>query len=148
MDERRRESVDRFAAVADEDLRVAKLCLGADPPALRMAASHAQQAAEKYLKAWLVALGEDEPPVTHSLPHLADMIAARGGPTLPRPPLKFLTRFAVAPRYGLAEVASSNAERAVREASTLVESAVEAIEELRSDEGETNRNSPHKEHRP
>lgn len=79
MDEQRREAVRRLTEVADEDLRVARLCLNAAPPALRAAAFHAQQSAEKLLKAWVLTLGEDNPPVTHSLLELADMIAARDG---------------------------------------------------------------------
>ncbi len=119
-----------LAEVAEEDMRVAQMCLQCRPPALRAAAFHAQQAAEKFLKAWLVGLGEDDPPVTHNLIELADIIVARGGPPLPRRPLRFLTRFAVAPRYGLGKVSFNDAQRAVGHAGEIADAARQALAEL------------------
>jgi HEPN domain-containing protein len=81
---------------------------------VRLAAFHAQQAVEKDLKAWLVALGEETPQMTHDLLH--DPAVARGAASLPREPLRFLNGFAIRPRYGLGHLAMEDAERAVREA--------------------------------
>jgi len=130
MDAPRRESARRFAAAGDEDLRVARLCLAADPPAGASAAFHAQQAAEKYLKAWLVALGVDEPPLTHSLVQLGEVLAKRSGERLADQPLAFLSGFAVAPRYGIRPVTVDDARQALGEAEALVAVAVAALSAL------------------
>jgi len=55
-----------WLARSDEDLRVAQLLLAATPPHLGTAAYHAQQAAEKALKAFLAAHGLPFRP-THDL---------------------------------------------------------------------------------
>jgi len=128
MDAQRRESVARFAELAAEDLHVARLCLAGDPPAHRPASFHAQQAAEKYLKAWLVALGVDEPPLTHDLVELARRLAARGAPSLAEEPLRFLTRFAVRPRYGLEHRTPGEAGRAIAEAARIEGTVASALE--------------------
>jgi len=130
MDTPRRESVERFARVAAEDLRVARSCLAMRPAAYAMAAFHAQQAAEKHIKAWLVALGEDEPPLVHALAPLGRLLAARGGLELPHEPLEFLSRFAVAPRYGFGEPLPAEAERAVAVAVELAVIARGALRDL------------------
>ena len=130
MDGLRRRAIARMTEVAEEDLRVAQMCLHSSPPALRAAAFHAQQAAEKYLKAWLIALGDDDPPATHNLIELADIIISMGGPSLPRRPLRFLTRFAVAPRYGMGTVSGKDAQRAVQYAADIVDAARQAISKL------------------
>jgi HEPN domain-containing protein len=78
MDKLREEAVRRLQEVADEDLASARILLRAQPTPVRMAAFHAQQAAEKHIKAWLVALGDDEPPVIHDLARLGRRLAARG----------------------------------------------------------------------
>jgi HEPN domain-containing protein len=44
---------------ASEDVRIARGCLGLDPPALGGAAYHCQQAVEKVLKGFLVLAGID-----------------------------------------------------------------------------------------
>jgi HEPN domain-containing protein len=95
-----------------------------------MAAYHAQQAVEKHLKAWLIALGDDEPPMTHDLPRLAGRLVRYGGAGLPRRPLEYLTKFAVAARYALAHVSLPEAEEALAEAERLVETARQAVAQL------------------
>lgn len=57
--------------LAAGDLRSAGALLDLDPPEVRTAAFHCQQAAEKYLKAFLVARGE-EPPKIHALEPLLE----------------------------------------------------------------------------
>ncbi len=65
--------VREWIEVADEDLRVARhtLSLVEDCP-YRMVAYHAQQCAEKYLKAYLVLRGADFP-YTHNIARLREL---------------------------------------------------------------------------
>ena len=130
MDRLRREAVRVLQDVADEDLGAARHLLAARPAFIRMAAFHAQQAVEKHIKAWLIALGDDEPPTIHNLPRLADRLLAFGGDCLPPKPLEFLTKFAVRPRYALAHVSLPEAERALAEAEALVQTVQEAVARL------------------
>jgi HEPN domain-containing protein len=58
---------------AAEDARIARGCLGFDPPALGGAANHCQQAVEKLLKGFLV-LGGVDFRKTHDLDALADIV--------------------------------------------------------------------------
>lgn len=57
---------------ATDDLEVAEILLAHDPPKSAAAAYHCQQAAEKYLKAFLVYHGR-RPPYTHNLEALLDL---------------------------------------------------------------------------
>ncbi|MBM3472063.1 MAG: HEPN domain-containing protein [Armatimonadetes bacterium] len=134
MSEPHRDAVRRLQEIAGEDLRVAHACLGLRPPAVRMAAFHSQQAVEKHLKAWLLALGEPDYPLTHNLSNLADLLAERGGPHLPSEPLRFLTRFAIAPRYEVAHLTQAEAEDAVAQAEQIVEQATRAVAALMGEE--------------
>src|SRR5438128_208099 len=84
---------------AEEDLRVADMLVGSQPPLHDIVCFHCQQSAEKYLKALLeelnIYVGK-----THDLEKLLDELVLhhkvlgrfRRG-------LAFLTRFAVDPRY-------------------------------------------------
>ncbi len=56
--------------IASDDLRIADAALGLDPPVTGLALSHAQQAAEKALKAYLV-YHDRTFPLTHNLKDLA-----------------------------------------------------------------------------
>ena len=70
------EKVRQWLAYADDDLRVALYDLSMpETPPFRVIAFHAQQAAEKYLKAYLVFHSVDFP-YTHSLRRLLDLCAA------------------------------------------------------------------------
>lgn len=71
--EKRRE-VDRWIAVANEDLRAARACLSIDEPALGAAAYHCQQAAEKLIKGLLVAASVSFRK-THDMDELVDLAA-------------------------------------------------------------------------
>ena len=51
MAEDRRREGERWLAIARDDTRVARLCLAVEDPAVRTAAYHCQQAAEKLAKA-------------------------------------------------------------------------------------------------
>jgi HEPN domain-containing protein len=134
MGEPHRDAVERLQEIAGEDLRVARACLALRPVALRMAAFHSQQAVEKHLKAWLVALGEPDYPLTHNLSNLADLLAERGGPCLRAEALDFLTRFAVAPRYEVAHLTQAEAEDAVAQAEQIAEQAPRAVAALMGEE--------------
>ena len=70
------EKVKQWLAYADEDLRVARhgFSMPGSPPC-RVIAFHAQQCAEKCIKAYLV-FREVDFPFTHSLRRLVDLCAA------------------------------------------------------------------------
>ena len=63
------QAVDDWLAAANEDRRVAALCLAADPPLRGVAAFHCQQAVEKLLKGFLTLAGK-RGGKTHSLANL------------------------------------------------------------------------------
>jgi uncharacterized protein len=63
------QAVDDWLAVANEDRRVAALCLAADPPLRGVAAFHCQQAVEKLFKGFLTLAGK-RGRKTHSLAQL------------------------------------------------------------------------------
>ena len=71
-----RRKVSQRAAYADEDLSLARhgLTLESEVP-YRLIAYHAQQCAEKYLKAYLVSRGVDFP-YTHNIARLVELCAA------------------------------------------------------------------------
>lgn len=70
----RRELVARWAHKADQDIRAAESLLAEDPPLLYPSTFHAQQAAEKYLKA-LLTWRQVEFPKTHAIGELLDLLA-------------------------------------------------------------------------
>jgi HEPN domain-containing protein len=79
-EETKRGLVVRWLAMADEDLSAAEVLLGQKKPFLFAAGFHAQQAAEKSLKAFLT-WHQVEFPKTHDLGVLLDL-AARAAPDL------------------------------------------------------------------
>jgi HEPN domain-containing protein len=74
------EEARRWFAIAEQDLRVVRLCLQARPPASAAAAYHCQQSAEKLIKGLLVAAAVPFRKV-HDLDELADQ-AVRYYPNL------------------------------------------------------------------
>ena len=85
---------------AQDDLQVAKVLLESGKDfALDSICFHAQQAAEKYMKAALIYLGID-PARTHDLETLALQLPAETQTTLIPKELKHLSSFAVESRYG------------------------------------------------
>jgi len=84
---------------ADDDIRMAELALGDTPPVCWGAAFHAQQAAEKLLKA-LLTCHRVEFAKVHSIDYLVDL-CARVEPEVEtlRATATKLTDFAVEPRY-------------------------------------------------
>ncbi len=89
----------RWLRKAAEDLRVAGRAM--EPPPIPAAACfHAQQAAEKSLKAVAACLGAARIPKTHSLLELVALIEGLSGQVPFGPPaLGGLDRYAVEPRY-------------------------------------------------
>jgi HEPN domain-containing protein len=85
--------------VAENDRRIAQLCLDATPPAWEGAAYHCQQAAEKLLKGFLVRANTDFGR-THDLEHLGYLVMRVSSVerTLVEP-LAGWTHWAVAYRY-------------------------------------------------
>jgi HEPN domain-containing protein len=105
----------RSLAKADEDMVVAELALAREPPLTEPAAFHCQQAAEKILKALLVAAGVT-PVRSHDMERLVQA-AAPLYPTLSHEMQAFarLTEWLTASRYpdlggGLGEALSDVAE--------------------------------------
>lgn len=66
------EAVRAWWAKGDSDLRSARILLKVDPPEPEVVCFHSQQAAEKYLKSYLVFHGV-EPPYTHDLTALLSL---------------------------------------------------------------------------
>jgi HEPN domain-containing protein len=113
----------RWLEKAAEDLEVADLILGSTVAARWAACFHAQQAAEKALKAVLVAMGVDFPR-THSLERLADLLGGEAD-AFERSMLIDLTPWAVAGRYpeDMPEPSQELATRLVASARSVVDTA-------------------------
>jgi hypothetical protein len=72
----RRREAGHWLAVVLADIRVARLCLEADAPALGIAAYHCQQAAEKLVKGMLV-MADIPFGKTHDMERLGELAASR-----------------------------------------------------------------------
>ncbi len=97
---------------ATDDLEVAEILLAHDPPKSDAAAYHFQQAAEKYLKAFLVYHGH-RPPYTHNLEALLDL-STRYEETLQNlyDVVKPLAPYAVDIRYPGTDISATKEEAA------------------------------------
>lgn len=120
-DEVRRELVTQWLRQADDDFALAEYLADEEAPFPAAVAFHAQQAAEKYLKAFLVA-HQIEFPKTHDLGRLLDLVATIDGSlatsladTVP------LTDYAVDVRYPgeLPEIGAADAKHAVQLAAAV-----------------------------
>lgn len=95
------ELIVQWLAKADDDLRLAELALSARPPVNWGAAFHAEQAAEKLLKA-LLTFHSVEFVKSHDIDYLVDLcLAAEPRTQVLRPTATKLTDYAVEPRYPL-----------------------------------------------
>ena len=128
-----RRSCDRFGSGscwADEDLRVARhiLTLTSECPH-RLAAYHAQQCVEKYLKAYLVLHAVDFP-YTHNIARLLELCAERADWAGGLKDAEELTPFAITARYpGESEpVSPAEAQRAVDVAANVRETVRRALD--------------------
>lgn len=124
-EEVRLEFVRQWVSKADEDLGLAKHILAADVPFLGAVGFHAQQAAEKYLKAFLVSK-ETDFPKTHNIATLLELVA-RCNATLAESlhSTVALTQYGVEGRYpgDLPEVTGEEAQTAL----TLAERARQEV---------------------
>jgi HEPN domain-containing protein len=103
-----------WVAKADGDLRAAAYLLGIDKERpTDVICFHAQQCAEKYIKAFLVFRSIDFPR-THDLEKLIALLPASLRPSLTVEEQRRLTGYATAARYpGSGEISLSEARRAV-----------------------------------
>jgi HEPN domain-containing protein len=92
--------IHQWLAYADDDLRLARhgLSMTIARPPYRLIAYHAQQCAEKCLKAFLVLRGVDFP-YTHNMGHLLDLCAAQDAWDETLRDAEELTPFAITARY-------------------------------------------------
>lgn len=117
----------RWMDAANEDLALAELAVKADPPIVPQALFHAQQAAEKALKA-VVINGGLTPARTHDLVALWMEAAKIAGWTRPHHGLTSLTSYAVRPRYPhpARTYSVEQAQQAIRDAAEIVALCSEA----------------------
>lgn len=128
-DEVKAELVRKWLAKAEQDVAAAEALLGQDPPLLYPSCFHSQQAAEKYLKAFLT-WHQVEFRKTHDLGELLDLIgkvdqslaASLGGVTALNP-------YGVVVRYpgDIPEPARPEAEEALRLARLVRDAIMEAL---------------------
>ncbi|MGH8583122.1 MAG: HEPN domain-containing protein [Gammaproteobacteria bacterium] len=99
MDDAKQIAIARWLAKAENDLTAARTLLETDPPITDIACFHAQQCAEKALKAFLV-LADIHVEKTHYLPRLVEL-CFRADPSFQnlKDAASELTDYAVASRY-------------------------------------------------
>jgi HEPN domain-containing protein len=121
-----RELVDRWLAYARDDLRAAEELKSSEIPA-RISCFHAQQAAEKAMKAVFV-LEQVDHPYTHDLVKLGDALPQRWKVQASSTDLADLTRWAVESRYPmLDEPHSGDSDRALATARSVVDELARKI---------------------
>jgi HEPN domain-containing protein len=122
--------VHQWLTFAEEDLRLAQhgLTITIAPPPYRLIAYHAQQCAEKCLKAFLVLRGVDFP-YTHNVAHLLDLCAVHAAWAETLRDAEELTPFAITARYPGEdeEVTQAEALRAIETAERVRAAVHEAI---------------------
>jgi len=102
-----------WIALADDDLRVAQHTLSLSPNCpFRLVAYHAQQCAEKYLKAYLVSRGVDFP-YTHNMARLRKLCLEKGDWAVSLSDADELSPFAITARYPGEELVVSEADAAM-----------------------------------
>lgn len=125
--------VRQWAALGDEDMRAAQHILAMpDECPHRLVAYHAQQCAEKYLKAYLVLRGVDFP-YTHNIARLLELCSEQAdwGATLKE--AEELTPFAITARYPGEEEAVTEAE--ARRAEQIAARVRQVVGQALNDEG-------------
>ena len=126
----------RWLRYARDDAQTARSLLSVAGAPPRHSAWHAQQAAEKALKAVLVA--EERPfPFTHNLAYLLSLVPPRWRVHDARPDWAALTRHASEARYpdDLPDVNDEDALTAVADAERVVEAVSADLAPLLGDEG-------------
>lgn len=120
-----------WISFADDDLRVAQHTFSITPKCpVRLAAYHAQQCAEKYLKAYLVWRGIDFPP-THNIARLRKLCVDLASWAADLRDADELSTFAMTARYPGQEikVTETDARMSVRIAETVKEAVRRALRE-------------------
>jgi HEPN domain-containing protein len=133
-DEEVQRKVREWLAYADDDLRFAHIGLalpGEQRPPYHLVAYHAQQCAEKYLKAYLVCLSVDFPR-THNISTLLELCSDYAQWPLTLRDAEELTDYAVATRYPgeAAGVTAHDAQRAIENAERVRSRVRAALREL------------------
>lgn len=133
-DEATQRKVKEWLVYADDDLRFAHLGLslpGEQAPPYRLVAYHAQQCAEKCLKAYLVCQGVDFPR-THNISTLLELCSDYAQWPLTLRDAEELTDYAVATRYPgeATEVTAQDAQRAIENAERVRSRVHAALREL------------------
>jgi HEPN domain-containing protein len=126
--ERLRRETWRWMRLAHEDQAAAAYLAAADDLPYRLACLLAQQAAEKAIKAVLVAEDTD-PPKLHDLRRLLERCSSRIMSELNEPALEDLSRWSIAGRYpaDVAEGTAADAEACLATASRVLGYATEAV---------------------
>ncbi len=127
-DPERVEESGRWIRFAHEDLEIAQLIV-TQSSVSRAACFHAQQAAEKALKALLIARGRDFPK-THELFGLSRLLPENLEVGVTDEELISLSKWAVEPRYpgDLPEATEDDARAAVRQAREILATALKDLE--------------------
>lgn len=133
-DEDIQRKVREWLAHADDDLRFAHIGLtisGEQPPPYHLIAYHAQQCAEKYLKAYLLRRGVDFPR-THNISTLLELCSDYAPWPMVLRDAEELTDYAVATRYPgeTAAVTAQDARRAIELAERVRTQVYAALREL------------------
>jgi HEPN domain-containing protein len=115
MDPELRDAAGALSDLARADVGMARLGCQDLGQYANYVAFHCQQAVEKIVKACLVAVGVD-PPLTHNLRLLSDLLRSRGLPPLGEADAEVLGAFAVGPRYGAWHVSAEEALAALEAA--------------------------------
>ena len=121
----------QWAEYADQDLRLAQHAMGmVEPCPYRLAAYHAQQCAEKYLKAFLI-WRDIEFPRTHNISLLLELCDPQTGWLTTLAEGEYLTPYAVVARYpGEDEpVDRDEAQQAIRRADQIRRTVRKALRE-------------------
>lgn len=130
MDETSAEAVGRWLIKAHHDLRTARLALADSPPITDVACYHAQQCAEKAIKAFLVSVDEHVHR-SHDLTFLLGCCVRHDGRlnTIVDEAGR-LTDYAIATRYpdDWREIAVEEASIAIRDAESIVELVSSIVE--------------------
>ncbi|MFB3880253.1 MAG: HEPN domain-containing protein [Armatimonadota bacterium] len=128
-DEVRKGIVRQWLAKAEEDVEASGTLLSAEPPLLYASCFHAQQAAEKYIKA-LLAWHQVEFPKTHEIEQLLDLLTpVDAGVARSVTAAAALTSYAVDTRYpgDLPDPTFAEARRALELAREVREAVLGAL---------------------
>jgi len=132
-EEVKKEIVRQWLAKAEQDMKAGEALLVAEPPILYPACFHAQQAAEKYLKA-LLTWYQIEFPKTHAIEQLLDLVKDAEPETASSlRDAVALTPYGVDIRYpgDQPEPNSEEAREAVELARTVRDTVMERLKEIR-----------------